>query len=155
MGTRGVGGFIRPNDRVNMIVTIQAPLVDFESVGDDEVTEESLRDLLDLLQEASEEEFSRFLLQGIPVLAVAEQIRTGDPALDNSIGRVQAVVNEDGTVTQPGEGTQFGIITLEVTADEAERLVFAFEKGSVWLTLVPSDFIPVSTNGIDRENLFE
>jgi hypothetical protein len=65
------------------------------------------------------------------------------------------VVNEDGTVTEAGEGTQFGLLTLEVTAQEAERLVFAFEKGSVWLTLVPGDFIPVATEGIDRETLFE
>ena len=153
--TRAVGGFIRPNDRINMIVTIQAPSVQFDALGGTEVTEETIRDILDQLSEASNEEFSRFLLQGIPVLAVGEQKRTGDPAFDNSVGRVQSVVNDDGTVTEAGEGTQFGVLTLEVTAEEAERLVFAFEKGSVWLTLVPDDFIPIATDGITRENLFE
>lgn len=153
--TRSVGGFIRPNDRINMIVTIQAPRVQFDTLGGGEVTEESIRELLDLLATASNEESSRFLLQGLPVLAVGSQARTGEPAFDNSVGRVQSVVNEDGTVTETGEGTQFGILTLEVTADEAERLVFAFENGSVWLTLVPEDFITVPTQGISREDLFE
>ena len=153
--TRAVGGFIRPNDRVNMIVTITAPRVQFDTLGGGEVTEESIRELLGLLATASTEEASRFLLQGLPVLAVGSQARTGDPAFDNAVGRVQSVVNEDGTVTESGEGTQFGIITLEVTADEAERLVFAFERGSIWLTLVPEDFITVTTDGINREILFE
>ena len=153
--TRAVGGFIRPNDRINLIVTIQAPRVEFDSLGEGEVTEESIRELLDLLSEASVEEASRFLLQGLPVLAVGSQARTGDPSFDNAVGRVQTVVDEDGTVTESGEGTQFGIITLEVTADEAERLVFAFERGNIWLTLVPEDFITTTTGGINRENLFE
>jgi pilus assembly protein CpaB len=153
--TRAVGGFIRPNDRINMIVTIQAPQLTLEGLGEEEITDENLRTLLEQLQLAQEEEFTRFLLQGIPVLAVGDQKRTGDPAFDNAVGRVQSVVNEDGTVTEAGEGTQFGLLTLEVTAQEAERLVFAFEKGSVWLTLVPGDFIPVATEGIDRESLFE
>ena len=153
--TRAVGGFIRPNDRINLIVTIQAPRVEFDTLGEGEVTEESIRELLDLLSEASVEEASRFLLQGLPVLAVGSQARTGDPSFDNAVGRVQTVVDEDGTVTESGEGTQFGIITLEVTADEAERLVFAFERGNIWLTLVPENFITTTTGGINRENLFE
>jgi Flp pilus assembly protein CpaB len=153
--TRAVGGFIRPNDRVNMIVTIQAPRLELEGLGDEEITDENLRDILDQIAEAQDSEFSRFLLQGIPVLAVGDQKRTGDPAFDNAVGRVQSVVNEDGTVTEAGEGVQFGLLTLEVTAQEAERLAFAFEKGSVWMTLVPEDFIPVATDGINRENLFE
>ena len=153
--TRAVGGFIRPSDKVNMIVTIQAPQLTLEGLGEGEITDESLRELLTQIQDSQQEEFTRFLLQGIPVLAVAEQKRTGDPAFDNSVGRVQSIVNEDGTVTTAGEGTQFGLLTLEVTAQEAERLVFAFEKGSVWMTLVPDDFIPVTTEGINRETLFE
>jgi len=153
--TRAVGGFIRPNDKVNMIVTIQAPQLTLDGLGEGEITDDNLRDILDQLAEAQDEEFTRFLLQGIPVLAVGEQKRTGDPAFDNPVGRVQSIVNEDGTVTTAGEGTQFGLLTLEVTAQEAERLVFSFEKGSVWMTLVPADFIPVTTDGIDRESLFE
>ena len=153
--TKAGGGFVRPDDRVNMIVTIEAPQLTLDGIGDDEITDENLRDILDQIAEAQESEFSRFLLQGIPVLAVGDQKRTGDPAFDNSVGRVQSVVNEDGTVTEAGEGVQFGLLTLEVTAQEAERLVFAFEKGSVWMTLVPEDFIPVATDGINRESLFE
>jgi pilus assembly protein CpaB len=153
--TRAVGGFIRPNDRINVIVTIRAPVVEFDQVGGEEVTEESLREVLDQLAEAQTQEFTRFLLQGIPVLAVGAQKVTGDPVLDNAVGQAVAVENTDGTVTQQGEGTQFGILTVEVTPEEAERLVFADEKGSLWLTLVPKDFSPVPTEGINRETLFE
>ena len=156
--TRAVGGFIRPDDRVNLIVTIQAPQITLDGVGEELITatDEELRDFFDQLRDTQAQEFTRFLLQGVPILAVGDQKRTGDPAFDNAVGRVQSVVNEDGTVTEAGEGTQFGLLTLEVTAQEAQRLVFAFERGSVWMTLVPDDFIPVTDlEGINRENLFE
>lgn len=46
------------------------------------------------------------------------------------------------------------IFTLEVTPEQAERIVYAFENGSVWLTLVPEDFVEVETNGVIIDNLF-
>ncbi len=62
------------------------------------------------------------------------------------------IPGQEGTAEQPGF---LGIYTLEVTAEEAEKMAFAFEKGSVWLTLVPADFVPAPTDGINRETLFE
>ena len=47
------------------------------------------------------------------------------------------------------------VFTLEVDPDQAERFVYAFENGSVWLTLVPEDFVEVDTDGITINNLFE
>jgi hypothetical protein len=46
------------------------------------------------------------------------------------------------------------IFTLEVTPEQAERLVFTFESGSTYLTLVPVDFVEVETTGITIERLF-
>ena len=46
------------------------------------------------------------------------------------------------------------IFTLEVTPEQAERIAFAFENGSIWLTLVPADFIEVETEGVTIETLF-
>jgi len=60
--TRAVGGFIRPDDRVNMIITIDAPQLTLEGLGEEEITDENLRDLLDQLSAATEEEFTRFLM---------------------------------------------------------------------------------------------
>ena len=44
--------------------------------------------------------------------------------------------------------------TLEVTPEQAERIAFSFENGSVWMTLVPADFIEVDTDGVTIETLF-
>ena len=46
------------------------------------------------------------------------------------------------------------VFTLEVTPDQAERIVYAFENGSIWLTLVPEDFVEVETDGVTIDNLF-
>ena len=43
---------------------------------------------------------------------------------------------------------------LEVTPDQAERIVYAFENGSIWLTLVPTDFVEIETDGVVIDNLF-
>jgi Flp pilus assembly protein CpaB len=47
------------------------------------------------------------------------------------------------------------VFTIEVTPEQAERLVFTFENGSTWLTLVPEDFVEVDTKGITIDTLFE
>ena len=46
------------------------------------------------------------------------------------------------------------VFTVEVTPEQAERIVFSFENGSVWMTLVPADFIEVDTDGVTIESLF-
>jgi hypothetical protein len=46
------------------------------------------------------------------------------------------------------------VFTLEVTPEQAERIAFSFENGSVWMTLVPSDFVEVETQGVTIESLF-
>jgi Flp pilus assembly protein CpaB len=46
------------------------------------------------------------------------------------------------------------LFTLEVTPEQAERIAYAFENGSMWLTLVPGDFVEVETVGVTILNLF-
>ena len=50
-----------------------------------------------------------------------------------------------------GNDTTF---TLEVTPEQAERIAYATENGSIWLTLVPGDFVEVETSGVTTLNLF-
>jgi Flp pilus assembly protein CpaB len=50
-----------------------------------------------------------------------------------------------------GNDTTF---TLEVTPEQAERIAYASENGSIWLTLVPGDFVEVETSGVTTLNLF-
>jgi len=148
---KAIAGFPRPGDRVNVLVNIGSSGVDFDAVDVDATREEVLA-----LIEASEQSLeTRFVLQGLEVLAVGEQIVTGNDDSDHVILASQ----QDGALDANGqpisEVTQFGLITVAVTAEEAERLAFATMNGDTYYTLVPDDFTPVATTGVTRENLFE
>ena len=149
--TRGVAGFVRPGDLVNVVVTVEAPTVPFDVFGSGEITEETLRDVIDSLRESANLTTSRFVLQGLPVLAVGTQIVDLDNPERNEILAVPTPTTDE----ESPAAIRTGVLTLEVTAEEAERLAFAFEEGRVWLTLVPADFTPVTTQGVTRESLFE
>ena len=94
--------------------------------------------------------YTRYVMQGIPVLATGREVRPDEEA-------PPTVTADDGTDTEgepvedPGNST---IFTLEVTPDQAERIVFAFQNGAIWLTLVPPDFVEVETDGVVIDNLF-
>ena len=47
-----------------------------------------------------------------------------------------------------------GLLTLEVSPEQAERLTYSMVNGSVWLTLVPTDFVETPTDGITLCTLF-
>lgn len=151
---RGVNGFIQPGDRINAIITldIEFALLPENAPGFGIPQEEPPAEG----EAAAEEEESetvtltRYVLQGIPVLAVGRDVRPQE-------GERQEV-----TVTPEGEAAAEGepaapptVFTLEVDPEQAERFVYAFENGSVWLTLVPEDFVEVDTDGITINNLFE
>lgn len=151
-GERGVNGFVNPGDRINVIVTIAIPEPEEEEelasgittttttiAGEEEVIPE----------EPPEITITRFVLQGLRVLAIGQEIR---PEAD-APQEVEAAPVEGEEAEPPEERRD--IFTIEVTPEEAERLVFSFEQGSVWLTLVPEDFTPVPTEGITRDTLFE
>jgi Flp pilus assembly protein CpaB len=93
-------------------------------------------------------------LQGIPVLAVGRDIRPDEDAPPVVTVAPPADTTGDGT-TPPeevmGNSTTF---VLEVTPEQAETLAFAFENGSMWMTLVPEDFVEVETNGVIIDTLF-
>jgi len=93
---------------------------------------------------------TRFVLQGLPVLATGRDIRP-DPDEAPTVTVAPAVEGEEGAA-DAGNATVF---TLEVTPEQAERLAYAFENGSIWLTLVPEDFFEVETTGVIINNLFE
>lgn len=144
---RGVNGFIRPGDRINAILTIpiefrllpdQVPGFVIPVEGEDDTAEE---------EETAVVTLTRFVLQGIPVLAVDRDIRPREGDRIEVTGTVPA---EGETPELPGT-----VFTLEVDPEQAEKMVYSFENGSVWLTLVPEDFVEVETLGINIDNLFE
>lgn len=151
---RGVNGFIQPGDRINAIITvdIEFTLLPENAPGFGIPQEEPPAEGEAAAEEEQSETVSltRYVLQGIPVLAVGRDVRPQE-------GERQEV-----TVTPEGEAAAEGepaapptVFTLEVDPEQAERFVYAFENGSVWLTLVPEDFVEVDTDGITINNLFE
>ncbi|MGH8874759.1 MAG: Flp pilus assembly protein CpaB [Acidimicrobiia bacterium] len=151
--TRGVNGFVRPGDRVNLIVTVDVEFVlsDFPGitfgpgVGEEEAPVEEEQ------QETREITVTRFVLQGLPVLAVGQDLRPEDGAREEVVVPTTLAEGQQPDKQQAPQT----VFTVEVTPEQAERLVFAFETGSVWLTLVPEDFVEVDTEGITIETLFE
>lgn len=146
---QGVNGFIEPGDRINVIVTLTAPieaLAEEVIASGEELTPEELAAIEEQL---NEDLITRFVMQGLPVLAVGREIR---PEEDVDQPVTVTTVPAEGEEAAQGAGS--GVLTLEVTPEQAERIVHVFATGSVWLTLVPEDFVPVPTDGITRETLF-
>ncbi|MGF1618560.1 MAG: Flp pilus assembly protein CpaB [Acidimicrobiia bacterium] len=149
---RGVNGFVEAGDRVNLIVTldIQADVIpaDFPTLDPDTGTETPGE------EETITVTYTRYVLQGLPVLAVGRDIRA-----DEDAPVVIDVEPAPNTEAVPGAETEEDlgndtIFVLEVTPEEAERLAFAFENGSIWMTLVPEDFVAVETDGVIIDTLF-
>jgi Flp pilus assembly protein CpaB len=151
---RGVNGYVEAGDRINLIVTldIAADVIpaDFPTIAPEPGTGEAQPGETQTVTVT----YTRYVLQGIPVLAVGRDIRPDEDAPPVVTVAPPADTTGDGT-TPPeevmGNSTTF---VLEVTPEQAETLAFAFENGSMWMTLVPEDFVEVETNGVIIDTLF-
>jgi Flp pilus assembly protein CpaB len=150
---RGVNGFIRPGDLVNLIVTLD---IEFSQIPVDSPifgvpTETTTPDGAAAEQATETVTYTRYVLQGLPVLAVAQDVRSdedeGTPIVVPQVDPTGVPVAEEAPVVET-------VFTIEVTPEQAERIVFSFENGSIWMTLVPADFIEVDTDGVTIESLF-
>ncbi len=151
---RGVNGFLQPGDRINAVVTldIEFTLLPENAPGFGIPSDEDPAEG----EEATEEEsevvtLTRYVLQGIPVLAVDRDVRPQEGDRQN----VEAPTVVEGEPVEGEPEVPGTVFTLEVDPEQAERFVYAFENGSVWLTLVPEDFVEVDTNGITIDSLFQ
>lgn len=169
---RAVGGFVRPEDRINMIATLNVDrsatinlLASALGRGLLGVDDEFEAFLLALPPEQREIEGAALLgelanaipvevpisftaLQDIKVLSVGSVVSneqtssdTATDAEDDQIAAVEAL------------GSQ--LLTLEVDADQAERIAWLFTNGNVWLTLLPTEgvYVPVDTLGITIDDI--
>jgi Flp pilus assembly protein CpaB len=160
---QGVNGYIEAGDRMNMIITIDLeldllPIEGAVTLPADQGTETTTNDQ-NQDQQTVTVTYTRYVLQGLNVLAVGRDIRPEENA--DQTGQVTAGedtgtdANAEGTDQQnQGDTGNSTVFTLEVTPDQAERIVYAFENGSVWLTLVPEDFVEIETDGVTINNLF-
>jgi pilus assembly protein CpaB len=155
---QGVNGFVRPGDRVNIIITVD---IEFRLTA---LAQESpdfgipVEDTTTTDGQTPEDQltvtYTRYVLQGIPVMAVGQAIRP-EPDADLT-GEISATPEADQGTVQEGEAPALStVFTLEVTPEEAEKLVFAQSSGSLYYTLVPEDFVEVDTRGVTIEQLFE
>lgn len=154
---QGVNGFVEAGDHINMIITLDiefdllnldSPLLLPDEPEIDPETGEPVEGEADLFTVT----ISRYVMQDIPVMAVGQEIRP-DPDAPDTVEVTPTTVagQEEGAPAAGGNETTF---TLEVTPEQAERIVFAFQNGAIWLTLVPEDFVEVETNGVTIDNLF-
>jgi Flp pilus assembly protein CpaB len=151
---RGVNGFVRPGDLINLIITLD---IEFNQIPVDSPIFGVPTDTTGTEGEAPTDEasesvtYTRYVLQGLPVLAVAQDVRAeegeGTPIVVPEVDPTGAPVAEEEQVVET-------VFTLEVTPEQAERIAYSFENGSVWMTLVPADFIEVDTDGVTIESLF-
>ncbi|HEY6629588.1 MAG TPA: Flp pilus assembly protein CpaB [Acidimicrobiia bacterium] len=155
---RGVNGFVNPGDRINLIITLDIAFdllpEGFQgiTVGAEAPPTEGAAPTEEATQVIT---YTRYVLQGIPVLATGRDIAT-DPDAPEQV-EAEPTTPSDGTtettVAEEDTGNET-IFTLEVTPEQAERIAYAFENGSMWLTLVPEDFVEVETQGVIIDTLF-
>lgn len=157
----GVNGFVEPGDRVNVIVSvdIEFRLTALAQTPDFGIPAEPAPGTEGQTTEEEQQivQYTRYVLQGLPVLAVGRSIRPDDDApqtvsVDGQAADAQGAPAEGEAAAEP-EVT--AVYTLEVTPEQAERLVYALRNGNVYLTLVPADFVEVETKGITIDTLFE
>ncbi|MGH8944617.1 MAG: Flp pilus assembly protein CpaB [Acidimicrobiia bacterium] len=150
---QGVNGFVEAGDRVNLIITVDLRFdllpEQFSGIGvapEEEPTEPGQTETLTI-------PYTRFVMQGLPVLAAGREIRLDEDAPTE--GSVDATTEDTLPGEQPPEelGNET-VFTLEVTPDQAERIVFAVQNGTIWMTLVPEDFVEVDTPGVIIDTLF-
>ncbi len=155
---RGVNGFVEAGDRINLIITLDIAFgnipVDFSGITVDPGTEPGATEDPNAQQSATVT-YTRYVLQGLPVLAVGRDVRP-DPDAPPVIDVTPApdTTGAEGAPAAEEETGNATIFTVEVTPEQAELLAFAFESGSIWATLVPGDFVEVETNGVIIDTLF-
>ena len=170
-GNQGLNELVQPGDRIDMNVTGEVELIGFtpvDGLGLGEVTPtDGATDgavpggqgvdtdgdgTPDIVIPQTTKTLSRYVLQGLTVLAVGRELVPDEDA--EIVVTVPDAVPVEGEAAAPEDGTRT-MLTLEVTPDQAERIAFAYGFGQIWLTLSPTDnFAAAETEGVVIENLF-
>jgi len=148
----GVSNLINVGDRVNIIATFfPEEGLSFESlalVEEEQPGEEIVNTGTEEILEGVKQNTTKTLLWNIEVLYIGTRIATADETAGT--GGIFGGQQE----TDKGS-TEINTVTLAVTPEDSERLVFSEEVGSVWLALVPTDGIEEEeTDGATMENIF-
>ncbi len=158
-GIQGVNGFVEAGDLINAIISLDIEF-NLTALGQESdfgiPVEEGTEEAADE-EEIQTVSYTRYVLQGLRVLAVGSDVRP-DPEADLTVevddgADTNAQVQVEG---EEGAVANSTVFTLEVDHETAERLVFAQAAGQLYYTLNPTDeFEEVLTRGVTIENLFE
>lgn len=130
----GVAGYIQVGDHISVIAHIAAPPPTEPVIGPDGNVVQPTTPT-----DAATETRSQFVVQDVEVLAV---------------GRRVVVTNEQGQTQDQVQQTESVLVTVAVDADQAERLVFSLNEGSLYFTLLAEGYEPGPTTGRTFDNLF-
>jgi pilus assembly protein CpaB len=148
----GVSNLINVGDRVNIIATFfPEEGLSFESlapVEEEQPGEEIVNTGTEEILEGVKQDTTKTLLWNIEVLYIGTRITTADETAGTG--------GIFGGQQETGAGSiEINTVTLAVTPEDSERLVFSEEVGSVWLALVPTDGIEEEeTDGATLGNIF-
>jgi Flp pilus assembly protein CpaB len=162
----GVSNLINIGDKVNVIATFQptqdelavdlaetsTPPEDYGSESEEsiEIEEEAEpeEEILDLTEETIYKEITKILLWNVEVLYIGTRT-----AADQESTQDEEFM---GSQSKSDENTKITTVTLAVTPEESEKLVFSEEMGTVWLALVPITGIEEEkTPGRTLDNIFK
>jgi Flp pilus assembly protein CpaB len=148
----GVSNLINVGDRVNIIATFfPEEGLSFESlapVEEEQPGEEIVNTGTEEILEGVKQDTTKTLLWNIEVLYIGTRITTADETAGT--GGIFGGQQETGA-----DSIEINTVTLAVTPEDSERLVFSEEVGSVWLALVPTDGIEEEeTDGATLGNIF-
>ena len=148
----GVSNLIDVGDRVNVIATF-FPEREFSTGSITAVEEEQQEEAVYTgTEDASikvDKDTTMTLLWNVEVLYIGTRIPTsGEEVQTGGIFGGQSKTDE--------RSEEINTVTLAVTPEDSEKLIFSEEVGSVWLALVPTDVIEADeTTGATLDNIFK
>ncbi len=149
----GVSNLIDVGDRVNVIATFfpkeELSIGSSSAVEGEQPEEETVGSSTKEVSMGVEKDITMTLLWNVEVLYIGTRIPTagGEEQTGGIFGGGQSETSK--------QSDEINTVTLAVTPEDSERLVFSEEVGSVWLALVPTDGIEEEeTTGSTLDNIF-
>jgi pilus assembly protein CpaB len=144
----GVSNLINVGDKVNVIATFSPPEEGAAGASEAEVaqaTEEALAE-----EAVIKKEITKTLLWNVEVLYVGTRI----VIVEEEEKQAEGILG--GQTKKETKASDIRTVTLAVTPEDSEKLVFTEEMGSVWLVLLPVGGIErTETPGRTLDNIFE
>jgi len=135
----GVSNLINVGDKVNVIATFSPPGEEAAGAAEETLAEEVV----------IEKEITKTLLWNVEVLYVGTRIVIVEE--EEEAGGILG-----GETKKEIKASDIRTVTLAVTPEDSEKLVFTEEMGSVWLALLPVDGIErIETPGRTLDSIFE